>query len=96
MSDAILHLFTWIFLPINLFIMHPERIAIAAALFLLGYLVLLLSNRFRAWPLLVAAIAWGLSLIYSVRREKSAISSGCESRPANRSLGRKQPERWRR
>ncbi len=31
-----------------------------------------------------------------VRREKSAISSGCESRPANRSFGRKQPERWRR
>jgi hypothetical protein len=25
----------------------------------------------------------------SVRREKSAISSGCESHPANRSLGRK-------
>jgi hypothetical protein len=28
-----------------------------------------------------------------VRREKSAISSGCESRPANRSLGRKQSGR---
>ena len=28
-----------------------------------------------------------------VRREKSAISSGCESRPANRLLGRKHPSR---
>jgi hypothetical protein len=27
---------------------------------------------------------------------KLSIFSGCESRPANRSLGRKQPERWRR
>ena len=69
MSDAILHLFTWVFLLINLFIMHPERIAIAAALFLLGYLVLLLTNRFRAWPLLVEAIAWGLNLIYSSLRD---------------------------
>ena len=31
----------------------------------------------------------------SVRPEKSAIFSGCESRPANRSLGRKQPSQRR-
>jgi hypothetical protein len=50
----------WIFLPIYPFINQPERIAVVAVLFLLGYLALRSSSRFRAWPLLVAAIAWGL------------------------------------
>ena len=45
---------------LELFIWHPERIAIVAGLFLVGYLALRWSSRFRAWPLLVAAVAWGL------------------------------------
>jgi hypothetical protein len=51
---------SWIFLPIQPFIMHPERIAIAATLFLLGYAGLRFSGRFQAQPLLIAGIAWGL------------------------------------
>jgi hypothetical protein len=58
MSNAILRV---IFLPLYSFITHPERIAVVAALFLLGFLVLLWSGRFRTpWPLLGAAIVWGL------------------------------------
>jgi hypothetical protein len=38
--------------------------------------------------------AFSRTSIKGARREKSAISSGCESRPANRSLGRKQAERY--
>jgi hypothetical protein len=48
-----------LFLPFQPFVSHPERIAVVAALFLLGYLALLLSGRFRPWPLLAAAVAWG-------------------------------------
>ena len=49
-----------IFLPFEPLILHPVRIAAVAGIFLLGYLVLRSFSRFRAWPLLVAAIAWGL------------------------------------
>jgi hypothetical protein len=49
-----------IFLPFEPFDWHPGRIAVVAGVFLFGYLVLRSFSRFRAWPLLVAAIAWGL------------------------------------
>ena len=56
--DALwLSLIFWPFVP---FLGHPERIAAVAGLFVIGYLVLRSSRRFRAWPMLVAAIAWSL------------------------------------
>ncbi|HTM54377.1 MAG TPA: hypothetical protein VL175_10125 [Pirellulales bacterium] len=58
MSDAIVRV---IFLPLYPFVTHPERITVVAALFLLGFLALLWTGRFRTpWPMLAAAIAWGL------------------------------------
>ena len=57
MNETLLRL---IFLPIVPFVTHPERIAIVAALFVLGYLVLLRTGRYSAWPFMAAAIVWGL------------------------------------
>lgn len=51
-------MFQWIFLPFEPFVLHPERIALAAAVFCGGYAAVRLAGRFRAWPLLVAACVW--------------------------------------
>jgi len=48
------------FMPFEPFILHPERIAVVAVLFLAGYALLRSTGRFRAWPLLVASGAWAL------------------------------------
>ena len=45
---------------LEIFNWHPERIAVVAVLFVVGYLVLRSIGRFRAWPLLVAGGAWAL------------------------------------
>ncbi len=60
MGDKDIQWLTLLFKPFVPFVLHPERIAVAAGLFLLGYLALRLSGRFRAWPLLVAGGAWAL------------------------------------
>ncbi len=48
-----------IFKPFEPLVGHPERIAVVAGIFVIGYLLLRSSGRFRAWPMLVAAVAWG-------------------------------------
>jgi hypothetical protein len=49
-----------VFRPFSPFVLHPGRIAMVAALLLLAYLALHWTGRFRAWPMAVAAIVWGL------------------------------------
>jgi hypothetical protein len=53
-----------IFLPIQPFVGHPERVAIVAALFFIAYALAFVRarkvHRPRAWPLLVPALLWTL------------------------------------
>jgi hypothetical protein len=60
MGDRWTQWLMWPFKIFEPFVMHPERIAVVAALFLLGYAVLRWRGHLRAWPLLVSAGAWGL------------------------------------
>ena len=54
----------WLFLPIQPFVWHPERIAFVSGVFFLSFLCAYLRNRkyvqLRHWLLLVCAIMWGL------------------------------------
>ncbi len=52
-------LLQWIFVPIQPFIWHPERIAAICAFLLLAFVFVLSIRRFPSWPLLIAAVVWG-------------------------------------
>lgn len=58
----------YLFLPIQPFVWHPERIAIVSSVFFLGFIAMYLLNRkhiqFQHWLLLVCAIIWGLFAIW--------------------------------
>ena len=59
-----------LFLPIQPFVQHPERIAIVSGIFCLWFLGAYLSNRkhmqFQHWLLLVCAIIWMLFAMWEV------------------------------
>ncbi len=52
----------------DFFVWHPARVAVVAGVFLLAFVacaVLERSNRrFRSWPLLAAAVLWGLYALW--------------------------------
>ena len=52
----------------DFFVWHPGRVAVVAGAFLLTFIacaVLERSNRrFRSWPLLAAAVLWGLYALW--------------------------------
>ena len=60
MEDKYLNSFRLVCLPFEPLILHPLRIAVVAAIFLVGYGALRSTNRPRAWTLLVASAAWAL------------------------------------
>ena len=47
-----------VYAPFVPFVWHPERIAIVAGIFFVAFIVT--QRHFRAWPFLVAAIAWAV------------------------------------
>ena len=53
-----------LFLPIQPFVGHPERVAVVAALCFIAFALVLLrarkGHRLRAWPLLVPTLLWTL------------------------------------
>ena len=63
----------YLFLPIQPFVWHPERIAIVSGVFFLGFLGLYLLNRkhiqFQHWLLLICAITWGLFAMWEAHCE---------------------------
>ena len=58
MGDRDIQWRTLLFEPLQPFILHPERIACVAILFVLWYAALRSRGHCRAWPLLVAGGAW--------------------------------------
>ena len=58
----------YLFLPIQPFVWHPERIVIVSGVFFLGFIGICLLNRkhvqFQHWLLLVCAIIWGVFAIW--------------------------------
>jgi len=60
----------FLFLPIQPFVQHPERIAIVSGIFCLWFLGVYLPNRkhmqFQYWLLLACAVAWGLFAMWEV------------------------------
>lgn len=58
----------WLFLPIQPFVWHPERIvAVSCAFFVIHFVLRLLHHKFssvRDWPVLVPAIIWALFAIW--------------------------------
>ena len=63
----------YLFLPIQPFVWHPERIAIVSGVFFLGFLGVYLLNRkhiqFQHWLLLICAIIWGLFAMWEAHCE---------------------------
>lgn len=57
-------LLQWIFAPIQPFLWHPERIAAVCAFLMIPFVLILLVRRFPAWPLLIAAVVWGLFALW--------------------------------
>ena len=49
----------WLYVPIEPFLWHPERVALIAGLFFVTYFWLRCSRRCaRCWPMLIAAVTW--------------------------------------
>ena len=57
-----------LFLPIQPFVWHPERIVVVSCAFFVTYFALrLLRHKFssvRDWPVLIPAIIWGLFAVW--------------------------------
>ena len=58
----------YLFLPIQPFVWHPERIAIVSGVFFLYFLGMYLLNRkhiqYQHWLLLACAVIWGLFALW--------------------------------
>ena len=63
-----MNLIKWVFLPIQPFVWHPERIVVVSCVFFVSYFGLRIFRRkvssVQNWPLLIPAVIWGSFAIW--------------------------------